>query len=177
MAFPCSNNGNRWHVIHTKAQREKKLYDDCVRIGLITYLPLIKKISRMRRRTIETTVPLFPGYIFCCFDWVQRRELYTTGHVSKFIDVVDQKGLVKDLIEIDKAISCEASLEPYSYLKRGKRVRIVDGPFQGIEGIISHRRGKYRIVLNVALIEMAAAIEVYASQIEPIDIRTTSVSR
>lgn len=147
-----------------------KLYDACVRIGLITYLPLVKKILRNGRKRCESTIPLFPGYLFCCFERAQRRDLYETGYISKLIDVVDQESLIKDLIEIDKAIACEARLEPYTYLRRGSRVRITDGPFRGIEGIISHRRGKYRLVLNVSLIEMAAAVEVDSSQIEPLDI-------
>jgi transcription antitermination factor NusG len=173
MASPLSANGNAWHVIHTKSRREKKLHDECLRIGLLAYLPLIKNISVYRRKIFESTKPLFPGYVFCCFDRAQRKDLYQTGHVAKLISVVDQEGLMRDLIEIEKAISIEASLEPYTYLKRGTRARIVDGPFQGIEGIISHRRGKYRLVMNVNLIEMAAAIEVNACQIEPLNIRTT----
>lgn len=66
-------------------------------------------------------------------------------------------------------MSLKASLEPAYFMRRGMRVRIVDGPFAGIEGVISHRRGKYRIILNVDEIEMAAAVEVNAYQVEPID--------
>lgn len=173
MASPLSANGNAWYVVYTKSRREKKLHNECMRIGLLAYLPLIKNISVYRRKIFESTKPLFPGYVFCCFEAGQRKDLYQTGHVVKLISVVDQEGLIRDLIEIEKAISLEASLEPYAYLKRGMRARIVDGPFQGIEGIVSHRRGKYRLVMNVNLIEMAAAIEVNASQIEPLNGRTT----
>lgn len=175
MPLPHGKNGAHWNVVHTRSRHEKKLYDECEKFCQSAYLPLIKSISTHGNRVFEFEKPLFPGYLFCCCRREQRRELFRTKHVANIIEVFDQDGLLRELGEIRKAISCGAPLETFPYLKRGARVVIVKGPFSGIEGIVSHRRGRYRVVLNTSAIKMGAAIEVFADQIEPIKTKVTSL--
>ena len=169
MNFARGTSGSSWHVIHTRSRHEKKFRDECEKMSITAYLPLAKSTSIHGGRIFEFTKPLFPGYLFCYFQKEQRKAILKTRHVANILAVVDQDGLLRELTEIEKAIKLKAELTPYAYLERGTRVKIVDGPFRGIEGIISHRRGKFRLVLNVKLIEMAAALDVYAHQVEPID--------
>lgn len=85
--FPVKN-GNNLHVIHTRPRHEKKLFDKCVRIGLTTYLPLMRKKITNRGRLCKIIQPLFPGYLFSCFSRYDRKELYRTRIVANIIDVV-----------------------------------------------------------------------------------------
>ncbi|NIT01073.1 MAG: hypothetical protein GTO09_02880 [Candidatus Latescibacteria bacterium] len=169
MNFTRGTGENSWHVIHTRSRHEKKFRDECEKMSIPAYLPLVASTSIHGGRIFEFTKPLFPGYLFCCFHREQRKAILKTRHVANILAVVDQDGLLRELTEIEKAIKLKAELTPYAYLKRGTRVIIVDGPFRGIEGIISRRNGKYRLVLNVTFIEMAAAVEVYAHQVEPVE--------
>jgi transcription antitermination factor NusG len=167
--FTRGTGENSWHVIHTRSRHEKKFYGECEKMAILAYLPLVVSTSIHGGRIFEFTKPLFPGYLFCCFQKTQRKAILNTRHVANILEVVDQGRLLRELKEIEKAIKLKAELTPYAYLERGTRVIIVDGPFRGIEGIIAHRRGKFRLVLNVTFIEMAAAIDVYAHQVEPVD--------
>jgi transcription antitermination factor NusG len=169
MNFTRGTGENSWHVIHTRSRHEKKFYGECEKMAITAYLPLVVSTSIHKGRIFEFTKPLFPGYLFCCFHKEQRKAILKTRHVANILEVVDQDGLLRELTEIEKAIKLKAELTPYAYLDRGTRVIIVDGPFRGVEGIIARRNGKFRLVLNVTFIEMAAAVEVYAHQVEPVE--------
>jgi transcription antitermination factor NusG len=55
--------------------------------------------------------------------------------------------------------------EPHPFLKVGRRVRIRGGAFEGLEGILVRRRGQYRVVIFVDLIQRSMAVEVDASEV------------
>jgi transcription antitermination factor NusG len=58
--------------------------------------------------------------------------------------------------------------EPHPYLTAGAKVRIKSGPMAGLQGILLRKKGKPRVVVSVDLIMRSIAIDVDASQVEPI---------
>ena len=86
--------------------------------------------------------------------------------LTKFLDVFDQQGLLHSLKQIHKVKEGKGELIPHKYLTRGRKVRIKDGVFTGIEGRISKRKGLYRIVLNINVIKQAVSLEVDIKDIE-----------
>ena len=164
---PSAVRRTPWYCLHTKSRREKRVADACARGAMPYFLPLRKSVRRHDGRSYVFHVPLFPGYMFCAADVEQRRDLLCTNHLASAIEIVDRKGLLADLRKIVLALEREAELAPFPYIKRGVRARIVRGPFRGVEGIVSERRGKFRVALNVTLIRQAVAFEVGADQIEP----------
>jgi transcription antitermination factor NusG len=160
--------GAAWHCLHTLSRREKKVAADCAALEIPYFLPLRKSIRRHNGRNYTFDVPLFSGYLFCAVTQEQRRRLLNTRNLAQTIAVPDQESLLEDLRQIENAIRCEADLEPFPFLKRGARVRIADGPFQGIEGIVSERRKKFRVILNVRMLHQAVALEVDGGAIKPL---------
>jgi transcription antitermination factor NusG len=59
-------------------------------------------------------------------------------------------------------------MEPHPYLVVGKRVRIKDGPLAEMTGILVRRKGRCRLVLSITSIERSLAVEVDASDVEPV---------
>jgi|TARA_Y100000310_G_scaffold5428_1_gene6352 hypothetical protein len=47
-------------------------------------------------------------------------------------------------------------------------VRVKSGPLKGLEGILVERKGHYKLVIQIDLLQKGAAAEVYISDIEPI---------
>lgn len=158
--FADDDPSKRWYVLHTKSRREKKLAERCSHLSIRHYLPLRKSITGKRGRRKISDVPLFPGYVFSCFDRMQRHDLLVTGHVANVLQVIDQEGLLKDLRNIKDACDKGAFLEPASIVKRGERVRIMDGPLVGLEGVVKRHAGKYRLILHVDCIQQAVACEI-----------------
>jgi transcription termination/antitermination protein NusG len=60
-------------------------------------------------------------------------------------------------------------ITPCQYLKAGERVRVVNGPLVGIEGIlIKIKPNKNRLVLSVDLIKESVSVELDELDVEPI---------
>jgi len=158
----------RWFVLHTKSRREKKVADRCACLNVRHYLPLRKSITGRKGRRHMTDVPLFPGYIFCYLDDPERWRLLQTGHIANSLHVADQQALLDDLRNIQHAVQQGAYLEPAAMVKRGQRVRIVDGPLTGLEGLVRRRAGHYRLVLNMDCIQQAVDCEIDVLMVKPL---------
>ena len=60
---------------------------------------------------------------------------------------------------------------PHPYLKEGMRVRVVDGPLIGIEGILVNTKpNKHRLVLSVDLLQESVSVEMDDLSVEPIHV-------
>jgi transcription antitermination factor NusG len=160
--------GSAWYCLHTRSRREKCVAKDCASRSIPYFLPLRKSIRRIKGRNYIFDVPLFSGYLFCAATPDQRYGLLKTNNLAKVIEVPDPAGLLQDLRQIAFALECQAPIEPFPYLKRGVMVRIQKGPFEGIVGVVSRREKKFRVVLNVRLLQQAVALEIDGEMVKPV---------
>lgn len=157
-----------WYVVHTKPRCEKKAAKTCLDREIRHYLPLHQsrpKQSKGQRR-YSFDVPLLPGYIFACCNSAERLELLRSGYLVRTIEVVDQALLLGELRQIYLACSVFNDLNLYPQLKRGRSIRVIRGPLQGVSGKISLRKETYRIVLNISILGTAVAAEVDMDDVE-----------
>lgn len=147
-----------WMIIHTKSRREKKIAQYCNSTDIKYYLPLETRIKIYGRKKVQTTLPLFPGYLFCIADEKERYQLLLTHHIANILKVSNQLELLNDIKKIFIAESANYSLSPCELHIEGIKARIRTGPMSGIEGIVSRMKGKDCIVLNVNIINRATAV-------------------
>ena len=168
LVVPPEGSDCRWVCLHTRPKREKKLYDACQDLGVNAYLPLRVSVKTYAKSRAMSRVPYFSGYVFVCGSPFNLSDLFCSGHVANVLEPDNQEKLVRDLRQVEQALQVSQGLETYPYIKRGRRVRIKRGPFRGVEGIVSKRRSKFRVVLNVDFIQKALAVEVDADAVEPV---------
>lgn len=157
-----------WSVIHVRPRCEKKLADYCRRQGVEHYLPLRVEHKVYQRRKVQVWKPLFPGYVFACFAAEQRLLVLRSSQVVRLLAVKDQARLIAEMDQIRRALAQEPGLSACPALKLGVWVRILKGPFQGLEGVVSTLRGQTKVVLNVDIIAQAVAVEVSRDMLEPV---------
>jgi len=58
--------------------------------------------------------------------------------------------------------------EPHPYLTVGRRVRMRSGPLAGTEGILLRRKGNFRVVVAIELIQRAVAVDVDVADVETV---------
>lgn len=156
-----------WVVLHARPRCEKKAADYCERNELPWYLPLRKKIHRYGSRERSFWSPLFPGYVFCVVTPVQKSEVRQNRYVANLLEVVDQKTLVEQLRQINRALTAGDVVEVMPYLETGRRVIVTSGPMKGLEGLVLRVKGRTRVVINVDMIQQSVAVEVDSAWLAP----------
>ena len=157
----------RWACLYTRPRHEKSIARVCERDGVRHYLPLVKTVRHYGKRTRESWLPFFPGYLFCCVSPEQRYRLSNEDNLLSVFDVYDQEKLLRELHEVRKALEVSAALRKLPYLAKGKRVRIRCGPFRGIVGVVLESRRHCRVLLNVTFIRQSVPLEVDVGDLEP----------
>ncbi len=162
----------KWYAVHTRSRHEKQVDLFLSERGVETFLPLVHTISRRMDRKKYVDIPLFPGYLFV---FTEKERLlfdvkYTRG-VTRIIGTdLDAPTPIPDkqILDIKSIMETEVKLDPFPYLKKGRMVRVKSGPLKGLEGILVERKGHYKLVIKIDLLQKGAAAEVYISDIEPI---------
>lgn len=159
--------GHRWVVVHSRPRAEKRVVEFCAKCGAPSYLPVRTKTHRYGARVRTFTSPLFPGYVFCMADDAVARLLRQNRHAANLLEVIDQPTLVRQLEQVERALLAGDVLEVLPFLEEGRRVRVLDGPFKGVEGYVQRIRGATRVILNVDIIQSAVAVEVDSCHLGP----------
>ena len=151
--------GRRWLALYTKARQEKSLARELLKYRIPFYLPLVKKTSVARGRKRTSLVPLFGGYLFLFGSEEERVRALTTNRVSRVLSVEDPEQLVFDLSQLRQLIATNAPLTVKSRLEPGRRVRVRQGAFAGLEGIVLKRRAETRLLVSVNFLQKGASVE------------------
>ncbi len=158
-----------WKVIHVKPRCEKKLAKYCRIYKIPFYLPLREKTRVVQRRKIKVTLPLFSGYLFVSLDHAQRLPLLQTNLLVRVLEPRSSVALLRNLVMIRRALRANPALETTKPLTRGQLVRIINGPFCGIEGRVARLSGTLKVILNVEMIGQAVAVTASIAQIDVIN--------
>ncbi len=168
-AWEGAEDVRRWMVLHLKPRCEKKLADLCRLQGLPSYLPLsvVTRVYQRRRVTFEK--PLFPGYLFVALRPSERSIVLKSNYVVRMIVPPRQRSMLRQLVQVRRALRVHPTLSQVRTLRCGEAVRIVAGPLKGLIGDIAILKGgassRLRVVLNVDLIGQAVAVEVHADEV------------
>ncbi len=161
----------KWYAIHTRSRHEKQVDLFLSERGVETLLPLVHTLSRRSDRKKYVDIPLFPGYLFVCAEKERLYDVKFTRGVTRIIGTdIDAPTPIPDkqILDIKAIMETEVQLDPFPYLKKGRMVRVKSGPLKGLEGILVERKGHYKLVIRIDLLQKGAAAEVYISDIEPI---------
>jgi transcription antitermination factor NusG len=134
-----------------------------------SFLPLYRSRRRWSDRTRVMDLPLFPGYVFCRFHPESLLPVITTPGVVRVISAGVRPCPIADeeIAAIQSIISSGNEAEPWPYLQAGRKVRILDGPLFGIEGILIEVKNRRRLVVSVQLLQRSVAVEVDRDCIGP----------
>jgi transcription antitermination factor NusG len=159
-----------WYAVYTRSRHEQMVKNQLDGKGIENFLPFHMKVSQWKDRKKQIHVPLFPGYLFVKMFLRDRVEvLKTFGAVNVVGDGSSPVPIPEPTIRSVQAFM-EKGLRynPHPYLCIGNRIRIVEGPLIGLEGILLRKDNKDRLVLSVDLIQRSISIEIDRWKIEPV---------
>jgi transcription antitermination factor NusG len=163
-----------WYALWTHSHCEQLVRGQLEAKGFDVFLPTIGVWSLRSGLKHRIRRPLFPGYLFvrdelCGSRYVQL--LKARGLVGVLGGQNGQPGEIPDAeIEAIRAlVRSDLPASPYPYLQTGQRVRITEGPFADVEGILVDRRqGKGLLVLSIHLFRRSVAVEVDCASAIPV---------
>jgi transcription elongation factor/antiterminator RfaH len=145
----------RWFLVHTQPNSERKAELHLGAQGFRTHFPQIQKTIRHARQLRTVRAPLFPRYLFLILDLNRDRWLSvrSTIGVSSLFTCGDRpvpvpKGVVEALI----ARTNETGLALFDAgLTTGQTVRILSGPFADFVGTLERldAAGRVRVLLTM----------------------------
>ncbi len=129
-----------WYILSIKPKQEQSVIKNLNIMGVVSYLPLYKKKKKVKKEKTDVIVPLFPGYLFCRFDFDDHYQKirYTRG-VKKVLGnkqslwIIDEDK-VEDIRkrEEDGLVVMKKVEEDF---KPGMQIIVDEGDFDGWEGI------------------------------------------
>ncbi len=151
-----------WFALQVRARHEVAVADHLRGKGYEWFLPQYKCRKRWSDRVKIADAPLFPGYLFCRFNPLNRLPILKTPGV---VQVVGCNGLPipvdeNEIKAIQILVASGVSNQPWPFLALGDRIRIESGPLRELEGILVKFKGDNRLVLSVTLLQRSVAVEI-----------------
>lgn len=168
--MPSEELGNeKWYALYTCVRHEKRVAEQIERRSLPCFLPVYRSMRRWADRRKELELPLFPGYVFVRMGLQRKLAVLQIPGVVHLVSFDGRPAEVPvEEIETWRArLSGATGVEPHPYLRKGRRVRVRRGAMQGLEGIVTRRKGHCRVVFSIDLIQRSVAIELEEEDLEP----------
>lgn len=143
----------RWYLVQSKPRQAERAEANLVRQGYHVFHPRLRVEHIRRGRRLAAEESLFPNYLFIRLQrWVDNwYPLRSTRGVARLVAFGSEPLQVgDDLIEEIRRRLAARPTEPA--LQVGQRVRIVEGPFRGLDAIFKAHQGEQRVQLLIELL-------------------------
>lgn len=160
----------KWYALHVHARKEQLVASQLENRSLECFLPTYKSLRKWSDRTKEIQQALFPGYVFCRFDYENRQPVVMTAGVTQVVGngKVAIPIAVAEIEALQVAVSSGIQTQPWPYLQTGEYVQINYGHLAGLQGILVNFKGNHRVVLSVTLLQRSLALEVELEWLSPV---------
>jgi transcriptional antiterminator RfaH len=130
-----------WFCLRAQPKREH-IAAACLRqiSGVEVFCPRIRYRKRTNRGSVWFVESMFPGYLFARFNYAALNRRISQGPgVTGFLQFGERLALLPDelISEIRTLTNQNEVLEIDQALKPGAHVQITQGPFQGLEALVT----------------------------------------
>jgi len=136
----CEVEPPQWFAICTHSKQEDRAYQNLQAASVECFNPKIKECRRNRfGSATQIARPLFPRYIFARFSIQRllRQVSYTRGVIRVVSFNSNPAPIDKEIIELLKArVGSDGFLSVGEAFKPGDEVRIKDGPWKALVGVV-----------------------------------------
>ena len=161
--MPNSENpGRSWFALTVKPRHEKTVAQSLRCRGFEEFLPLYVARRAWSDRIKSVELPLFPGYVFCCFDSLRRLAALTTPGVTSIVGIRNIPTPVPDeeIAAVRTIVVSNLPAQPWPVVRVGQTVSIERGPLTGLAGVLIREKDSLRVVVSLELLQRAVAVEI-----------------
>lgn len=164
---PDAMGQTHWQVLHVRSNYEKRVAQHLNVRAIEHYLPLYRERVKWTDRIAVTERPLFTGYVFARFSTGSRINVISISGVVRSLGD-DQRSLVSsgELERIRQGLASGLLLRPHPYVTVGQRVRVRNGIFEGVEGVVAELRQQCKVIIALAAARQCFSLEMALGDIE-----------
>jgi transcription antitermination factor NusG len=154
------NTVRPWFALQTKPRNERKTEQLLSQKGYECFTPTYRLKRKWSDRTVEIDLPLFPGYVFCCFSHSALGKAISTQGVIRIVGFGGKPAevAVEEIEALQLLAQSDVLREPWKYLPDGTPALIETGPLAGAQGIICTDEDRRRLIISVTLLQRSVAI-------------------
>ena len=167
------NDTPQWVAIYTNPRAEKRADERLKKLGFETYLPLQRKLHRWSDRWKNVDVPLIPSYMFAKIRITDVEPVRGSEGVGHIVSWHSKPAVIPDseIETIRRLMNAEAEVNAVndSGLKKGKRVRIIGGQFEGMEGTLISDCEEGNFGINISGLNVALVMVIEQALLQPVE--------
>ena len=152
-----------WFILKYKPNSHHLAAKNLNRQGFETFLPLHDTTSRRLSRFINTSKPLFPGYMFIKFDIAESEwhKINSTYGVSRLITFNTTLKSIPTIFvnHLMNRYDLSGKLLPIKKLNKGDQVTVLTGPFANFIATVEKYEADQRIWILMDLMGREAKIQ------------------
>ena len=152
-----------WFILQFKSNSHHLAAKNLTQQGFETFLPLHETTSRRLSRFINTSKPLFPGYMFIKFDraeseWHKINSTYGVSRLITFNSIL--KSIPNIFVDhLMKRYDLSGKLLPIKKLKKGNQVTVLNGPFTNFIATVEKYEADQRVSILMDLMGRKTKIQ------------------
>jgi len=150
-----------WFALVVKSRAEFKAEKELCSLGVQLYLPSTTVLRKWSDRKKEIVVPIIRGYIFIYAN--EKERLYS----------LEQKSIVKclfdggrpanipdwQIVNLKKVLEYKPEITVENGLTLGDNVKIIDGPFEGVVGVLQFTGSNRTLSVSIDLIHRSIIVQ------------------
>jgi len=158
----------RWYALYLRSRYEKHAHHALQDKGVESFLPLVEEVHTWSDRKKRVEEPLFRGYLFVRTDLTNKLAILQTDGVVHFVGIGgkvspipdEQINWVRILVRHPDRVLRE------SYIAEGERVRVIAGPFIGLQGYVLKVKSSTRVVVSLDVIAQSVSVDIEPAFLE-----------
>lgn len=164
----------RWYACYTKSRHEKQVDRLLRERGFETFLPLAPRVSQWKDRKKMVEWPLFPSYVFGRFSLADAHRVLGTPGVATLVKVNGRPAAIADaelenVRRFTRALGSGAvEVEHRSFFAEGEWVEVMEGPFQGVRGVVVEQRNRKRVLIGLKVIGQGLEVDIDSKLLRPV---------
>ncbi|MDB2517630.1 KOW motif-containing protein [Amylibacter sp.] len=159
-----------WFILQFKSNSHHQAGKNLTQQGFKIFLPLHDTTVRKSSRFINTSKPLFPGYMFIKFDRTESkwRKINNTYGVSRLITFNSILKSVPSIFvdNLMKRYDPSGKLIPIERMKKGDKVKILEGPFANFIATVEKYETDQRIWVLMDLMGRKSKIQAETNNLQ-----------
>lgn len=151
----------KWFVLYTKPKHELKAAIQIENLGVEYYLPTVTIVKRWSDRKKKIDEPIFKGYIFIYADEKERIKSMAFKEIVRCVSFLGKPAVVPDweIQNLKTFLQHSKDLVVTDLITTGTKVRIVDGLFKDVTGIVSSINGENYLSVSVDMLHRSVSVK------------------